>query len=156
MPGPLSGARAITKLPAQDIERARRFYRDRLGLEPVEERPGGLRYVCAGTEFHVFASTGAPSGAATQIGFEVDDLPATYAALRERGVVFDEVDEATRAALRCSGVQFEDALPGCKEDAPMFVVEGHYPSKGTGELGVFLHDSEGNVIGIGQPTGDPA
>jgi hypothetical protein len=27
----------VTKLPAQDLERARRFYRDRLGLEPMEE-----------------------------------------------------------------------------------------------------------------------
>jgi catechol 2,3-dioxygenase-like lactoylglutathione lyase family enzyme len=43
MPGPLSNAHTVTKLPAQDLERARAFYRDKLGLEPVEERTGGLR-----------------------------------------------------------------------------------------------------------------
>jgi catechol 2,3-dioxygenase-like lactoylglutathione lyase family enzyme len=44
--------------------RARAFYRDKLGLEPVEERRGGLRYVCGPTEFHVFSSTG-PTVSAT-------------------------------------------------------------------------------------------
>ena len=73
MPGSLSNAHTVTKLPAQDLERARAFYRDTLGLEPVEERAGGLRYVCGPTEFHLFASAGAPSGASTQMGFEVED-----------------------------------------------------------------------------------
>lgn len=50
MSGPLSDAHAVTKLPAQDLERARRSYRDQLGLEPVEERDGGQRYLCVGTE----------------------------------------------------------------------------------------------------------
>ena len=45
MPGPLNSAHTVAKLPAQDLERARAFYRDKLGLEPVEERAGGLRYL---------------------------------------------------------------------------------------------------------------
>ena len=45
----------------QDLERARAFYRDQLGLEPVEEREGGLRYCCAAGEFHVFLSSGRAS-----------------------------------------------------------------------------------------------
>jgi catechol 2,3-dioxygenase-like lactoylglutathione lyase family enzyme len=85
MPGPLSNAHTVTKLPAQDLERARAFYRDKLGLEPVEERTGGLRYVCGPTEFHLFSSAGAPSGASTQMAFEVENLEATLADLRARG-----------------------------------------------------------------------
>src|SRR5258708_24409345 len=73
MPGPLSNAHTVTKLPAQDLERARAFYRDKLGLEPVEGRTGGLRYVCGPTEFHLFSSAGAPSGASTQIAFDVEN-----------------------------------------------------------------------------------
>ena len=84
MPGPLSNAHAITKLPAQDLERARAFYRDKLGLEPLEERDGGLRYMCGATEFHIFASAGEASGASTQMGFEVEDLEAAVADLRAR------------------------------------------------------------------------
>ena len=37
MPGLLSNSHTVTKLPAQDLERARAFYRDKLGLEPVSE-----------------------------------------------------------------------------------------------------------------------
>ena len=58
MPGTLIHAHTVTKLPAQELERARAFYREKLGLEPVEERTGGLRYVCGPTEFHLFSSAG--------------------------------------------------------------------------------------------------
>ena len=34
---------AATRLPAQDLDRARRWYLEKLGVRPTEERPGGLR-----------------------------------------------------------------------------------------------------------------
>ena len=84
MTSPLAAAHAVTKLPAQNLDRARRFYRDRLGLEPVEEREGGLRYVCGTTAFHIFASSGAASDRSTQLGFEVEDIDQVVADLRAR------------------------------------------------------------------------
>jgi catechol 2,3-dioxygenase-like lactoylglutathione lyase family enzyme len=36
----LADAQVSTRLPATDLERARRFYAEKLGLEPAEERPG--------------------------------------------------------------------------------------------------------------------
>ena len=108
----------MTKLPAQDLERARRFYRDQLGLEPVEERDGGLRYLCASTEFHLFSSSGAASGSSTQAGFEVTDLAAVIADLHARGVVFERVD-----------------VPGFEVRGEMVVVPDNYPSKGSGSCG---------------------
>lgn len=135
MAGPLSNAHTVTKLPAQDLERARVFYRDKLGLEPVEERTGGLRYVCGATEFHLFSSSGRPSGASTQMGFEVEDLEATLAGLRSRGVRFEGFE-----------------MPGFDVRDDVIVAPDNYPSKGTGELGTFFYDSEGNLIGIAQPV----
>src|SRR5512132_3941144 len=88
----LNKGRVATRLPAQDLNRARAFYADKLGLEPVEERPGGLRYVCAGGEFALFESAGAASGDHTQMGWEVDDIEATVADLRSRGVTLEEYD----------------------------------------------------------------
>jgi len=135
--GPLAGGRAITKLPAQDLDRARAFYRDKLGLAPVEEREGGLRYLCAAGEFHLFLSTGAASGTFTQMGFEVENnIEAVVADLRSRGVVFETFD-----------------LPGFElgEDG-IVKVAGNYPSKGVGERGIWFRDSEGNLIGLGQPV----
>lgn len=135
MPGPLENAHTVTKLPAQDLERARAFYREKLGLEPVEDRIGGLRYVCGATEFHLFSSSGAPSGKSTQMGFEVEDLEATLIDLRGRGVTFE---------------RFE--MPGFDASGDTITAPDNYPSKGTGELGTFFYDSEGNLIGLAQPV----
>jgi catechol 2,3-dioxygenase-like lactoylglutathione lyase family enzyme len=131
----LSTGRTATRLPAQDLQRARRFYAEKLGLEPVDERPGGLLYRCASGEFALFESTGRPSGEHTQMGWEVDDIEATVAELRKRGVVFEDVDVP---ALR--------TVDGIAE------VAGNYPSKGAvGERAAWFRDSEGNLLGIGQP-----
>ena len=40
----LAKAHVETRLPTQDLDRARRWYAEKLGLEPSEERDGGLRY----------------------------------------------------------------------------------------------------------------
>ena len=135
MAASLENAHAVTKLPARDLDRARAFYRDKLGLEAAEEREGGLRYVCGPTEFHVFLSSGAASGESTQMGFEVEDIEATVAELRGRGVEFEVYD-----------------LPGFTWDGDILTVGDNYPSKGPGERGAFFRDSEGNLIGLAQPT----
>jgi catechol 2,3-dioxygenase-like lactoylglutathione lyase family enzyme len=88
----LKNGRVATRLPAQDLERARAFYAEKLGLEPEEDREGGLRYVCAGGEFALFESAGAATGVHTQMGWEVEDIAATVRELRSRGVVFEEYD----------------------------------------------------------------
>ena len=81
----LKHGKVATRLPAQDLERARAFYSEKLGLEPTEEREGGLRYVCAGGEFGLFESAGAAAGNHTQMGWEVDDIePLTSRAVRSR------------------------------------------------------------------------
>ena len=129
----LKEGRVATRLPALDLERARAFYADKLGLEPIEEREGGLRYVCAGGEFALFESAGAPSGDHTQMGWEVDDIEATVADLRSRGVVFEEYDG-----------------PDLRTVDGIADIEGNYPSKGRGERGGWFLDSEGNMIGVGQ------
>ena len=133
----LENGRVASRLPAQDLGRARAFYAEKLGLEPVEEREGGLRYVCAAGEFALFESAGAASGDHTQMGWEVDDIEATVRELRARGVVFEEYD-----------------LPGLRTVDGIADIEGNYPSKGSGERGAWFRDSEGNMLGIGQPVRD--
>jgi catechol 2,3-dioxygenase-like lactoylglutathione lyase family enzyme len=129
----LNEARVATRLPAQDLDRARRFYAEKLGLEPSEIRPGGLLYRCGGSEFALFQSAGSSPGTFTQMGFQVDDLNATVAELTARGLAFEEFD-----------------LPGLKTVDGITEVPGNYPSKGTGERAIWFRDSEGNLIGVGQ------
>jgi len=133
--GPLGTASIATRLPASDLERARRFYSEKLDLEPIEERPGGLRYSGGAGEFALFESAGRPSGEHTQMGWEVDDLKAAVRELRGRGVVFEEYQ-----------------LPGLTTVDGIAEVAGNYPSKGgKGELAAWFRDSEGNMLGMGQP-----
>jgi catechol 2,3-dioxygenase-like lactoylglutathione lyase family enzyme len=91
--------------------------------------------VCGPSEFHLFSSAGGPSGASTQMAFEVEDLEATLADLRARGVTFE---------------RFE--MPGFDDRGDTIAAPDNYPSKGTGEIGTFFYDSEGNLIGIAQPV----
>jgi catechol 2,3-dioxygenase-like lactoylglutathione lyase family enzyme len=133
----LKDGRVATRLPAQDLDRARRFYSEKLGLEPSEERPGGLLYQPAQGAFALFESAGASTGEFTQMGWEVDDIEATVAELSERGVVFEEVD-----------------APGLETVDGIAEVQGNYPSKGgKGERAAWFRDSEGNMLGVGQPIG---
>jgi catechol 2,3-dioxygenase-like lactoylglutathione lyase family enzyme len=132
----LDNCAVATRLPAQDLQRARAFYADKLGLEPSEERPGGLLYHCARGEFALFESDGASPGSHTQMAWQVGDIEAAVAQLRARGVVFEEYD-----------------LPGLTTVDGIAQVAGNYPSKGgVGERAAWFQDSEGNLLAIGQPV----
>ncbi|KUN13518.1 VOC family protein [Streptomyces canus] len=132
----LARGRVATRLPAQDLDRARRFYAEQLGLEPVDERPGGLLYRCGGADFALFESAGASPGTFTQMGWEVDDIETVVSQLRRRGVVFEEVD-----------------LPGFRTKNGIADIDGNYPSKNArGERAAWFRDSEGNLLGIGEPV----
>jgi hypothetical protein len=74
------------------------------------------------------------------MGWEVDDIEAVVDLLRSRGVIFEEVD-----------------LPGLRTVNGIAYVEGNYPSSGgIGERAAWFRDSEGNVLGLGQPVRRPA
>jgi catechol 2,3-dioxygenase-like lactoylglutathione lyase family enzyme len=120
----LSDAPAHATLPAQDLERAKRFYGETLGLTPERELPGGVFYsVGNGTRFLVYPAAGQASGAHTQLGFRVDDIRSEVDALLERGVSFEEYDDP----------KTEDGV------ATMGDVRA-----------AWFKDSEGNTIGIVQ------
>ena len=113
-------------LPATDLERAKRFYTDKLGLIPESEGPDGLFYRCGGTtRFLVFPSGGTASGTHTQMTWNTPDIEATVADLKARGVVFEEYD-----------------LPEVKTINGVATLG---ESKGT-----WFYDSEGNLLALGQ------
>jgi catechol 2,3-dioxygenase-like lactoylglutathione lyase family enzyme len=129
----LGDSKVAARIPVQDLQRARSFYAEKLGLEPSEERPGGLLYRCGEVEFALFESAGAASGDHTQMGWEVEDIEATVEWLRARGVVFEEYD-----------------FPGLRTVNGMAEVrdsEGNLFGKGA-----WFRDSEGNVLEINRPT----
>ncbi|WP_415854914.1 VOC family protein [Sinomonas sp. G460-2] len=122
----LGQAYVYTTIPAQDLVRARQFYAEKLGLEPLEESAEGLTYELAeGSQFLLFPSTGKASGDHTQIAFRTADIGATVGELRSRGVEFEDYD-----------------LPSLR------TVEGI--AERSGLRAAWFRDSEGNLLGVAQ------
>jgi predicted enzyme related to lactoylglutathione lyase len=119
--------RAIAEatLPAKDLNRARAFYAEKLGLAPTSEDRTGVHFIVGGSRFRLFRSAGAASGAHTQLALIVPDLDAQVTTLKKRGVTFEEYDGP--------GLKTTDAIA---------------------DLGyaraAWFKDSEGNLMGIAQ------
>lgn len=114
-----------TALPVRDRDRARRFYSEKLGLEPAEDNPGGLLYRMEdGAEFLLYPSS-YPPGGHTQANIGVADVVGLVGRLKERGVVFEEYN-----------------LPGLRTDGGIAAAGPHHSA--------WFKDSEGNLIGLMQ------
>lgn len=89
----LENAPIAASIPAKDIDRARRWYEEKLGLTPRHDiSPNGLIYRTGGSTFSIYQTQYAGTGKHTIATWVVPDLDATVAALRARGVVFEEYD----------------------------------------------------------------
>ena len=83
---------AAATLAASDMDRARRFWKDVFGLDPVREDMGGAFYVIGGSPVLVYESQFAGTNQATAFSIMTDDLDRDMAALRAKGVEFHEYD----------------------------------------------------------------
>jgi len=122
----LSNAQIGPTLPAVDINRAKKFYSEVLGLkESAAQEPGGVTYDCGkGTQLYIYERP-AVKVEHTLASWIVEDLESEMSELRGRGLVFEEYD-----------------FPGLKTE------------NGVAKFGEFkacwFKDSEGNILGIGQ------
>ena len=120
---------AMPVLAASDLTRARAFWHDVLGRDPVLSDEGGDIYDVGGVSVLVYGSTYAGTAKSTTLGLITDDLDRDMAALRERGVEFHEYD-----------------LPDVKTVDGVMDVDG--------ERAAWFSDSEGNIIAIEEPSSD--
>ncbi len=124
----LKQRRCAAMIPAEDIDRATAWYRDKLGLEPTDKSVDGMEYECGdGTRFALYPSQFAGTGQHTVMGWEAEDFDAEMQELRDRGVTFEEYD-----------------LPGIK-------TENGVANFGTGR-GCWFKDSEGNILALAERT----
>jgi len=78
---------------AIDLDRARRWYEEKLGLVPEREDPGGVWYRFGGdTWLYLYGTPSAGTAKNTVAGWTVSDIEAVMADLRGRGVVFEDYD----------------------------------------------------------------
>ena len=75
------------------LERARRWYEEKLGLKPEREDPGGAWYqFAADTWLYLYGTTSGGTAKNTVAGWTVTGIVGVMAALRARGVVFEDYD----------------------------------------------------------------
>jgi catechol 2,3-dioxygenase-like lactoylglutathione lyase family enzyme len=121
----LDGATVHTTLPAMDMERATRFYTEKIGATPRESSTGGSFFSVGDSTFSLYPTPNPNRGGHTQMGLRVPDVKAAVADLRSRGVVFEEYD-----------------FPGLK------TVDGIADAGGV--TAAWFKDSEDNIIGVVQ------
>ena len=112
---------------ASNIERAKKFYTDKLGLEVETESPGGIFFKCKGSRIFVYPTQFAGTAKNTVAGWTTDHIEKDVQELRARGVVFEEYDS-----------------PGLKT---VNSVAQTGPDKAA-----WFKDSEGNILALFQPA----
>jgi catechol 2,3-dioxygenase-like lactoylglutathione lyase family enzyme len=89
----LTELRVHTTIPASDMARARAWYAEKLGFEPIQDQPGGMMYEAGeGTRFVVYPSPNAGQAPQTCMGFATPDIEREVRELKTRGVTFEEYD----------------------------------------------------------------
>jgi len=79
-------------IPASNIIRARKFYEEIVGLHPKAEYAEGVVYECGGAEVFMYPTPNAGTSKSSQAFWQVSDVEAEVAELKERGVKFEEYD----------------------------------------------------------------
>jgi predicted enzyme related to lactoylglutathione lyase len=122
----LTTAQIVPYIPVADIDRARKFYEEKVGLKPKETYAGGVIYECGhGSWLFMYPSAGAGTSKASTAFWAVDDVVAEVAALKARGVVFEEYDMPEIKTV--NGIA---TVPGAKA--------------------AWFKDSEGNILAVSQ------
>ncbi len=134
-------------LPATDLERAKRFYSEKLGLTPENEAPGGVFYRCGQTRLLVFPSGETASGTHTQLAWTVDDIETEVAALKARGVIFEEYDTPFLKTVNSVAVTDPAVNPLTGRIESSLKTVNSVALRGPIKLAWFK-DSEGNLLAL--------
>jgi catechol 2,3-dioxygenase-like lactoylglutathione lyase family enzyme len=121
----ISQKRSYSTIPAADMDRAKRWYKEKLGLTPLSDSEVGAVYeLGGGTGFLMYPTPNAGQAPNTMMLLESSDVQGDVAALKAKGVVFEDYDMGELKTVNSV------ATFGNKS-------------------GAWFKDSEGNIISIG-------
>ena len=119
----LAATMVVATIPVTDLDAAKRFYGEALGLTQLWENPAAVRYRCGEvSELSVFKRPGVDT-VHTLAHFEVDDIESTVAELEAKGVTFLDYTEGP------------------------LVTTGHIAQLGPAR-GAWFTDPDGNTLGL--------
>ena len=119
----LGATQSIATIPVGNLEEARVYYEEKLGLEVARELPEGISYRTGSTTLLVYASRYAGTNQATCVTWAIEDVEQVARELSAKGVTFEHYD-----------------LPGT-------TVEGDVHVEGDGKA-VWFKDSDGNILSV--------
>jgi catechol 2,3-dioxygenase-like lactoylglutathione lyase family enzyme len=88
----LGKADATPMLAVKDLDRARKFYEENLGLKQVDDFGEGFMLKSGETQVSVYRSEFAGTNKATALTFDVEDIEDKVRALKEKGISFEHYD----------------------------------------------------------------
>ena len=125
----LGKADATPMIAVSDLDRARKFYQDKLGLEAKEEMGGEVLEMKSGdTRITVYRSEFAGTNKATALTFDVDDIDSEVRELKDKGVFFEHYD-----------------MPGLERQGDLYVAEGMKTA--------WFKDPDGNILSLFEGSG---
>ena len=120
----LGKADATAMIAVKDIDRARKFYEDTLGLETTDAMGGEVLTMKSGdTTINVYRSKFAGTNQATALTFDVADIAAEVRELKDKGVFFEQYD-----------------LPGLERQGDLYVAQGMKTT--------WFKDPDGNILSL--------
>ena len=122
----LSDLRVHTTIPVLDLDRAMRWYEEKLGFKPIWKRAVGAMYEAGdGTRFQLYPTPNAGQAPQTVMGLSTGQIEADVRELKARGVAFEVYD-----------------LPDLKTVDSIATADN--------VRAAWFRDSEGNILGLAQ------
>ena len=120
----LGNADATPSIAVKDLDQARQFYADKLGLVAVDEQGGEVVTMKSGaTMINVYRSEFAGTNKATALTFDVDDIAAEVRELKDKGIMFEHYD-----------------MDGLTQDGDIYAAEGMKTA--------WFKDPDGNILSL--------
>jgi len=121
----LGKADATPMIAVVDLDRARTFYEEKLGLKTTDEWGGeGATLKSGDTLINLYRSEFAGTNKATALTFEVDDIDEEVSELKEKGIFFEHYD-----------------LPGLEARGDLYVGEKGFKT-------AWFKDPDGNILSL--------
>jgi catechol 2,3-dioxygenase-like lactoylglutathione lyase family enzyme len=120
----LGKADATPMVAVTDLDRARKFYEDTLGLKTKDEWGEGVTLKSGDTRINLYRSEFAGTNKATTLTFDVDDIDKEVKELKEKGIFFEQYD-----------------LPGLQRQGDLYVAEGGFKT-------TWFKDPDGNILSL--------
>ncbi len=120
----LGKADATPMIAVQDVDRAKKFYQDTLGLKTKDEWGEGVTLESGDTRINLYKSEFAGTNKATALTFDVDDIEKEARELKEKGIFFEQYD-----------------LPGLQRQGDLYLGEGGFKT-------TWFKDPDGNILSL--------